>query len=110
MVSRKTDNIYLIWKARNAFTETSFSNEHTVPNAFTAEVFTEHLLTPAETVTRTLRQEGEEYQCSDGLKKDFCINRLRSHDTFFIPELTVYEAGKYISSVGDKKSAVNDSD
>ena len=57
----------------NALTKTSFSNEHTIPNIFTAEVSDEHFLSLAETATRTLRQEGEDYQRSDGLKT-FCIN------------------------------------
>ena len=58
----------------------------------------------AETLRGTLRQEGGEYQGSDGLKKDICVNRLTPHDTFSIPDITVYEIDEYISSVGSIKT------
>lgn len=88
----------------NALTKTSFSNEHSVPNAITAEVFNEYFLSPAETFTRTLRQNSDEYQYSDRLKS-FCINRLKSHDTLAIPEMTVSEVGKYLTIVGSKNTS-----
>ena len=93
-MSSQTDNTSLIWKALNALTKTSFSNEHTIPNTFTAEVFRKHFLSLAETLTRTFRQDGGEYQCSEGLQ-NFCINRLKSHDAFSISDITVYKFGHY---------------
>ena len=103
-MSSQTDNTSLIWKALNALTKTSFSNEHTIPNTFTAEVFRKHFLSLAETLTRTFRQDGGEYQCSEGLQ-NFCINRLKSHDAFSISEITVYKVGNYISSVGSRNTS-----
>ena len=47
---------------------------------------------------------GEEYQCSDELK-NFCTKRLKFDDTFIIPEITAYEDGKYVSSVGSKNTS-----
>ena len=47
---------------------------------------------------------GEEYQCSDELT-NFCTKRLKFDDTFIIPEITAYEVGKYVSSVGSKNTS-----
>ena len=75
-----------------------------MPNAFTAEVFNKHFLSLAEILTRTLRKEGGEYQCTDRLR-NFCINRFKSHGTISMLEIIAHEVGKHISGVGSKNTS-----
>ena len=104
-MSNQTDNIRLVWKALNALTK-YFSCKQNIPSTLTAEVFNDHLLSLAKTLTKTLGGGGggEEYQCSDELK-NLCTKRLKFDDTFIIPEITAYEVGKYVSSVGSKNTS-----
>ena len=100
---------WLVWKALNALTKNAFSCKQNIPSTLTAVVFNYHFLSLVETLTKTLPWggggggEGEQYQCSDELKK-FCSKRLKFEDiTFISPEITSYEVGKYVSSVSSKK-------
>ena len=91
--------------------QNTFSCKQNIPNTLTAEVFNDHFLSLAKTLTKTLQRcvcggggGGEDYQCSDELNK-FCTKRLKFDDTFTIPEITAYEVGKYVSSVGSKNTS-----
>ena len=53
IVSNQTDNTRLVWKALNAVTK-SFSCKQIIPSTLTAEVFNDHFLSLAKTLTRTL--------------------------------------------------------
>ena len=101
-MSNQTDNTCLVWKALNALTK-NFSCKQNIPSTLTAEVFNNHFLSLAKTLTKTLQMGHEQYQCSDGLKK-ICTKRLKFDDTFIIPEITAYEVGKYVSRVGSKNT------
>ena len=95
IVSNQTDNTRLVWKALSALTK-NFSCKENIPSTLTAEVFNDHFLSLAETLTTALQRGGgggEEYQCSDELK-NVCTKRLKFDDTFIIPEITAYEVGK----------------
>ena len=102
-MSNQTGNICLVWKALNALTK-NFSCKQNIPSTLKAEVFKNQLLSLAKTLTRTLQRGDEEYRCSDELK-NYCTKRLKLDDTFIIPEITAYEVGKYVSSVGNKKTS-----
>lgn len=101
IVSAQTDNTSLIWKALNVLSKRSSSSRRNMPNTHTAEAFNDHFLSVARTLTKSLQRNSELYKCSDELK-NFCSNRLNTYDTFSIPDITVYEVGKYISSIGRK--------
>ena len=53
-VSNQTDNIRLVWKALNALTK-HFSCKPNIPSTLTAEVFNDHFLSLAKTLTKTLQ-------------------------------------------------------
>ena len=80
-MSNQTDNTCLVWKALNALTK-NFSCKQNIPSTLTAQVFNDNFLSLVKTLTKTLRGVGEwggggeEYQCSDELKK-FCTKRLK---------------------------------
>ena len=81
IVSNQTDNTCLVWKALNALTK-NFSCKQNISlcvSTLTAEVFNDHFLSLAKTLTKTLQRGDEEYQCSDELKK-FCTKRLKFDD------------------------------
>ena len=98
-VSKQTDNTCFVWKAMNALSKNTY-----IPSTLTAQVFNDHFLSLAKTLTKTLQRGHEQYQCSDELK-NFCTKRLKFDDTFIIPEITTYEVGKYVSSVGSKNTS-----
>ena len=103
LLSNQTDNSCLFWKTLNAFTK-HFSCKQNIPSTLTAEVFYYHFLSRAKILTKMLQRGDEEYQCSDELK-NFCTKRLKFDDTFIIPQITAYEVGKYVSSVGSKNTS-----
>ena len=103
-MSNQTDNTSLVWKALNALTKNTFSCKQNIPSTLTAEVFNDHFLSLAKTLTKTLQRGDEKYQCSDELK-NVCTKRLKFDDTFNIPEMTADEVGKYVSSVGSKNTS-----
>ena len=57
IVSSQTDNTCLVWKALNALTK-NFSCKQNIPSNLTAEVFNDHFLSLAKTLTKTLRRGG----------------------------------------------------
>ena len=85
-MSNQTDNTCLIWKALDALTK-YFSCKQNIPNILTVEVFNDHFLSLAKTLTKTLQRGDEKYQCFD-VVKNFCRKRLKFDDTFIIPEIT----------------------
>ena len=56
IVSNQTDNTCLVWKALNALTKNTFSCKQNIPSTLTAEVFNDHLLSLAKTLTKTLQK------------------------------------------------------
>ena len=104
IVSNQTDNTCLVWKALNAVTKNTFSCKQNIPSTLTAEVFNDHFLSLAKTLTKTLQRGVEKYQCSDELK-NVCTKRLKFDDTFNISEMTADEVDKYVSSVGSKNTS-----
>ena len=102
-MSNQTDNTCLVWKALNALTKNAFSCKRNIASTLTAEVFNDHFLSLAKTLTKTLHAH-EQYQCSDKLKNS-CTKRLKFDDTFIIPEIAGYEVGKYVSSVGSTNTS-----
>ena len=57
IVSNQTDNTRLVWKALNALTK-NFSCKQNIPSTLTAEVFNDHFLSLAKTLTKTLQGGG----------------------------------------------------
>ena len=104
IVSNQTDNTSLVWKALNALTKNTFSCKQNIPSTLTAEVFNDHFLSLAKTLTKTLQRGDEKYQCSDELK-NVCTKRLKSDDTFNILGMTADEVDKYVSSAGSKNTS-----
>ena len=70
-VPNQTNNTCLVWKALNALTKNTFSCKRNIPSTLNAEVFNDHFLSVAKTLTKTLQRGHEQYQCSDELK-NFC--------------------------------------
>ena len=56
IVSNQTDNTCLVCKALNALTKNTFSCKRNIPSALTAEVFNDHFLSLAKTLTKTLQR------------------------------------------------------
>ena len=55
LLSNQTDNTCLFWKTLNAFTK-HFSCKQNMPSTLTAEVFNDHFLSLAKTLTKTLQR------------------------------------------------------
>ena len=55
IVSNQTDNTRLVWKALNVLTK-KFSCKQNIPSTLTAEVFNDHFLSLAKTLTKTLQR------------------------------------------------------
>lgn len=103
ITTSESDNTSSIWKALNALTNKSFPGKSLKYDCFTATDFNNHFLSIAESLTNRLKQNSDQYECPVSLKS-FCSDRLSQQDTFHIPQLTVYEVGKYISNLGQKNT------
>ena len=56
IMSNQTENTCLVWKALNALTKNTFSCKRDIPSTLTAEVFNDHFLSLAKTLTKTLQR------------------------------------------------------
>ena len=61
IVSNETDNTCLVWETLNALTKNTFSCKQNIPNTLTAEVFNDHFLSLAKTLTKTLQRGDKKY-------------------------------------------------
>ena len=107
IVTSGTKNVSLIWTAINSLNNKSFHQKSSTTDLFTPKEFNDHFLSIADKLTRDLNQHRKEYVCSDKLK-NYCSSKLKFYETFSIPEMTIFEVGKYISSIGQKTTQGHD--
>ena len=101
LIEDKKDTATL-WRAINTFTKKS-NNKASASTSISPELFNQHFLSVSDRVlTPEHIKASNDYVCPDNLVQ-FCKEKVKDNN-FNIPFLTVYEVGKLISSLGDKKS------
>ena len=103
VVKSNTNNVSSIWRAINSLNNKSFRKQPSTTNSFSPDDFNDHFLSIADNLTDSINQNPEQYVCSDKLKS-FCSSKLKKHDTFDIPEISVHEVGKHITCLGNKST------
>lgn len=107
IATSNTQNISSIWKAINSLNNKTFHQKSSTTDIFTPDEYNDHFLSVADNLTKHLNQQSNQYVCSDKIIM-FCSKRLKTHETFNIPEMTAFEVGKYISSAGQKTTQGHD--
>jgi hypothetical protein len=103
LLSDPTSNqISQVWKAMNEFTNKSRNTQPSSNHPFSATEFNTQFLTTADTLVNSISSE-KKYVIPNKLKQ-FCDGKLQSTDSFNIPYLTVFEVGKFVSQLSNKKS------
>ena len=92
-----------IWKAMNNITNKSTGNIKPPKINTSVDAFNDRFLSVASFLKNPNVTPARPFKNSQTLTT-FCRNKLRSHDSCIIPEMTVYEVGKYISNLKNKKS------
>lgn len=92
-----------IWKAMNNITSKSANTNKTPTVDISADAFNDHFLSIASFLRQSSLTPTKPFHTSPILTA-FCRDRLTLHDSCVIPEITVYEVGKFISKLKNKKS------
>ena len=100
LIENKKDTKTL-WRALNTFTKKNKNKTSTT--TISPEEFNKHFLSVSERILSSEQiRAGEDFTCPKELI-DFCKEKTQNK-TFNIPLLTVYEVGKLIGTIGNKKS------
>ena len=101
LIDDKKD-VVTVWRALNAFTKTKRKPAGT---AITAEAFNRHFLSAPELLLQNT--DPSKLKMSDKLT-NFCNNRLSEETSFNVPLLTVFDVGKNISQLKNKRTSGHD--
>jgi len=96
-------SVSTLWRAISVVTGGKDKKSAVIPSDLTADRFNKHFLSVAETLAPS-QTGAKPYTCSDKLIK-FCRSHTADSEPFIIPCLTVFEVGKIISSMQNKKSS-----
>lgn len=96
-------DIISVWRAINAFTKPKQSRACT---DISADTFNDHFTTVADRVLQN-RNVQSNFTISDRLLQ-FCASKLNSKTSFRIPSISMFEVGKFISQMKNKKSLGHD--
>ena len=101
MINDKKDT-KTIWRAINTFTKKTAKKDCS-SSSISPDDFNQHFLSISERILSPEQIEAaESFTCSEKLI-DFCKAREKN-EAFKVPLLTVYEVGKLIGNLGNKKS------
>lgn len=95
-------DIASVWRAMNAFTRSKQTSQ-CIP--LSANTLNEHFLSAANNLLQSTVSGNP--SVSDTLVQ-FCNKNLNPHDSFSIPYLTVFDVGKSISSLKNKRTSGHD--
>ena len=99
-------DISSVWRALNTFTRGTYSRQKEIPHHFTADAFNDYFLSIAETLVKSQDSPDSDKQCScSACLVEFCQQKTKGTDSFTVPLMAVYEMGKYISGIDNKKSS-----
>ena len=104
IIKDKSD-ISSIWRAINVLSNRTKSKD--LSTTVTLNQFNEHFLSVANSITKTLKANPDEYIPSKELN-DFCASRLETNTSFHIPTLSVNEVKKIIMNLKSKKTIGSD--
>jgi len=100
---KQDKSVSTLWRAMTVATGGSEKKPNVIPSHLTADHFNNHFLSVAETLAPS-KTNTEPYVCSDKLI-DYCKPRSQIRDAFVIPHVTVFDVGKIISAMPNKKSS-----
>ena len=106
IVTSSTQNVSLIWKAINSLNNNTPQQKSSSTNLFKPDDYNRHFLSIGHHLTKNLAQQSKHF-CSEMLKS-FCSTKLKTYEMFSIPEMTVLDVGKHISSIGQKTTQGQD--
>ena len=99
--------LVILWKTAKIYHQSgTYSRQKEIPHHFTADAFNDYFLSIAETLVKSQDSpdSNKHYSCSKRLV-DFCHQKTKRTDPFTIPLMAVYEKGKYIPEMNNKKSS-----
>ena len=99
MIHNNCDTVHL-WRAMNAITKKAPSTNSGSTQVHSADSFNNFFLSQAKQTG--VHNSGAPY--SSARLREFCHSKLNPHDTCVIPDITVFEVGKIISSLTNKRS------
>ena len=92
-----------IWRAMNSITGRSTKTKNSQEMNIPADTFNDHFLSAPSLLKQANFTSCNPFQNPPALMA-FCKDKLKSHDSCAIPEMTVMEVGEYISKLKNKKS------
>ena len=92
-----------VWKALKTLTN-SQGNAVNIPSNISPDMFNEHFLSAAMTLTHSDDSDDISHEASDRLFT-YCNDKLSVDDNFHIPFIAVHEVGRSISNIKQKHSA-----
>ena len=102
MIKNNCDTAHL-WRAMNEITNKKRS-QSVPPMAISPDTLNDHFLSTASLLQQSNPSSIQDHKYPNPLLASSCNDRLRFNDECIVPEIAVHEAGKYISSLKNKKS------
>ena len=96
-------DVSTLWRAIAVVTGGSRQKARGIPSHLGANEFNEHFLSVADSLAPA-QNDSSPYTCSEELLH-FCREKTMGSKPFTIPPIAVYEVGKYISLMQNKKAA-----
>jgi hypothetical protein len=90
-----------VWKALNITTKGKSAPE--IPSHMSADILNNHFLATAETLALSAANNSKPYEVPSSLREH--SQKTIISNTFIIPNITIAEVGRYISSMPNKTSA-----
>ena len=104
-IAGNSKNVAQIWKAVNTLLRGSAPTSPNIPEHFTADTFNEYFLSVASTLTSKFSNDQTQTPYTSEKLSEFCSSMNSGKPTFEIPLIAVYELGRYISRLENKKSS-----
>ena len=104
MINKNTD-ISEVWRAINILSGHSKSKD--INTNITLDQFNNHFLSIADSLTKTLKTNSDDYIPSEKLKS-FCASKVDNDNKFILPTVSENEVRKIISSLKNKKTLGSD--
>lgn len=100
---KQDKEVRTLWKAMSVVTGDSKRRSRTIPCDLTPDIFNSHFLSVADSIAPPTGCT-QQHACTNTLI-NFCRGKLAGSATFSIPSIAVYEVGKFIEKMPNKKSA-----
>lgn len=91
-----------LWRAMNTLIKGKSNAD--IPCSLSPDTFNNHFLTVAESLLKSNDHTQSDFVCPDNLTQ-FCLDKTAHAHPFKIPPIAVFEVGKHISQLSNKKSS-----